>query len=90
MADFGEYIPVDAVFANGETGSTMHNQFSVLWAKLNRQAIEEAGKLGEIMFFMRAGAAGLYLYLYCNNIYHVDSNPSDTSYAVLDLNSTIE
>ena len=66
MADFGEYIPIDAVFGNGETGRSMHNKFPVLWAKLNREAIEEAGKLGEIMFFMRAGGSGLYN-IWCND-----------------------
>ena len=59
MADFSEYMPADAVFHNGETGLTMHNQFPVLWAKCNREAVEEAGKLGEIVFYMRAGAAGM-------------------------------
>lgn len=58
MADFSEYIPVDAVFHNGRTGQEMHNLFPVLWARTNREAVEEAGKLGEIMFFMRAGGPG--------------------------------
>ena len=29
MEDFGEYTPVDSVFANGETGRTMHNRYPV-------------------------------------------------------------
>ncbi len=58
MADFGEYLPIDGVFHDGTPAMLMHNLYPVLWAKLNREAVEESGKLGEIMFFMRAGAAG--------------------------------
>lgn len=58
MADFGEYIPVDAVFANGKTGKEMHNQYPALWARCNYEAVQERNKLGEIVYFMRAGAVG--------------------------------
>lgn len=55
MADFGEYLPVDAVLFSKEHGEKIHNTWPALWAKANREAIEEAGKLGEILFFTRAG-----------------------------------
>ena len=55
MADFGEYLPTDAVLHNGEKGELIHNTWPALWAKLNREVVEESGKLGEIMFFTRAG-----------------------------------
>ncbi|RSK25714.1 alpha-glucosidase [Bacillus sp. HMF5848] len=58
MADFGEYIPVDAVFYNGKTGREMHNEYPALWARCNYEAVEESGKLGEIVYFMRAGGVG--------------------------------
>ncbi|XP_071178481.1 sulfoquinovosidase-like isoform X2 [Mytilus edulis] len=58
MADFGEYLPVDAVVFDKTLSIEMvHNQWPVLWASCNRQAVEESGKLGEIVFWMRAGAA---------------------------------
>ena len=57
MADFGEYLPADAVCRNG-SGLENHNKWPMLWAKCNREAVSEAGKEGEIVFFMRAGAAG--------------------------------
>ncbi|MBP5167648.1 MAG: alpha-glucosidase [Oscillospiraceae bacterium] len=57
MADFGEYLPADAVCRNG-SGLENHNRWPMLWAKCNREAVREAGKEGEIVFFMRAGAAG--------------------------------
>ena len=58
MADFGEYIPVDAVFSNGKTGLEMHNQYPALWAQCNYEAVKESGKLGEVVYFMRAGGVG--------------------------------
>ena len=61
MADFGEYLPADAV-CRGGSGLEMHNLWPMLWAKCNREAVEECGKLGECVFFMRAGAAGSQKY----------------------------
>ena len=57
MADFGEYLPADAV-CHGGSGRELHNAWPVLWARCNREAVEEAGKLGECVFFMRAGFSG--------------------------------
>jgi alpha-glucosidase (family GH31 glycosyl hydrolase) len=31
MEDFGEYTPTDSVFANGETGRSMHNRYPVIY-----------------------------------------------------------
>lgn len=55
MADFGEYMPTDAVVYSGEKGDEIHNSWPALWAKINREAIEEENMLGEIFFFTRAG-----------------------------------
>ena len=57
MADFGEYLPMDAVLHEG-TPEDLHNQWPVIWAELNREAIEEAGKTDEVFFFTRAGSTG--------------------------------
>lgn len=57
MADFGEYLPADAV-CHGGSGLALHNAWPMLWAKCNREAVEESGKLSECVFFMRSGAAG--------------------------------
>lgn len=62
MADFGEYLPVDCKLHNGRDAKLMHNEWPVLWAKCNYQAVDEAGKLGEIFYFMRAGAHGSQKY----------------------------
>ena len=55
MADFGEYLPTDCVLYSGENPELVHNTWPAIWAKINREALEETGKLGEIMFFTRAG-----------------------------------
>ncbi len=60
MADFGEYLPVDAVLHEGES-ELLHNRWPVLWAKLNREAIEEYGDK-DVMFFTRSGYLGIQSY----------------------------
>ncbi|HEJ9059187.1 TPA: alpha-glucosidase [Serratia fonticola] len=62
MADFGEYLPTDTVLHNGIDAEIMHNAWPALWAKCNYDALEECGKLGEILFFMRAGYTGSQKY----------------------------
>lgn len=57
MADFGEYLPYDAVCYAG-TGKETHNEWPVLWAKCNREAVRQSGMEGECVFFMRAGGSG--------------------------------
>ncbi|MFP3953485.1 MAG: alpha-glucosidase [Candidatus Acetothermia bacterium] len=55
MADYGEYLPVDAVLESGMDSSSYHNLFPVEWSRLNQNAVEEAGKDGEAVFFCRSG-----------------------------------
>ena len=61
MADFGEYLPADAVCFGGG-GLREHNRWPLLWARCCREAVEESGLLGECVFYMRAGAAGSQRY----------------------------
>ena len=58
MADFGEYLPIDCVLHNQKDAKLMHNEWPVLWAKCNYEAVKESNKLGEVFYFMRAGAHG--------------------------------
>ena len=60
MADFGEYLPVDAVLHDGDP-KKLHNLWPVLWAKVNREAVEEYGAK-DVMFFMRSGYLGVQTY----------------------------
>lgn len=62
MADYGEYLPIDGVLSSGEHPEIFHNKYPVIFAKLNLEAVEEAGKLNEIVFFTRAGYSGVSKY----------------------------
>ncbi len=62
MADFGEYLPVDCKLHNGIDAVHMHNQWPVLWAKCNYQAVLETENLGKVFYFMRAGGFGSQTY----------------------------
>ena len=62
MADFGEYLPTDTLLHNGVSAEIMHNAWPALWAKCNYEALQETGKLGEVLFFMRAGYTGSQKY----------------------------
>ncbi len=58
MADFAEYLPVDDVkLFNGSAALIEHNKWPVYWAKCNYDAVEKAGKLTDVVYFMRAGGA---------------------------------
>jgi alpha-glucosidase len=54
MADFGEALAFDAKVHAGDA-TALHNRFPDLWAKLNREVLEEEGLEGEAVFFSRAG-----------------------------------
>ena len=60
MADFGEYLPIDCVLHDGDP-ALLHNEWPVLWAKINREAIEEYGSK-DVMFFTRSGYLGIQSY----------------------------
>ncbi len=62
MADFGEYLPVDCVLHNGVDAKLMHNEWPVLWARCNYEAVEETDNIGKIIYFMRAGGHGSQKY----------------------------
>lgn len=63
MADFGEYLPTDDIcLYNGESPMIEHNRWPARWAKCNYDALKDTGKLGEALYFMRAGAFGSQKY----------------------------
>lgn len=63
MADFGEYLPTDdLVLHNGKSPMMEHNHWPALWAKCNYDALKETGKLGQVVYFMRAGGTGSQKY----------------------------
>ncbi len=60
MADFGEYLPTDCVLHEGDPAE-LHNMWPVIWARINREAIEEYGDK-DVMFFTRSGYLGEQCY----------------------------
>ena len=74
MADFGEYLPTDCVLFSGEDPVTVHNLWPTLWAKVNREALQESGMEGKLMFFTRAGYTDTVKYstMMWNGDNHVD------------------
>lgn len=63
MADFGEYLPTDdLVLHSGNPPMMEHNHWPALWAQCNYDAVKESGKLGEVVYFMRAGYTGSQKY----------------------------
>lgn len=58
MADFAEFLPTDCVLFDNSDPEMTHNLYPVLWAEVNRQAIEEAGVSEECFFFSRSGYLG--------------------------------
>ncbi len=60
MADFGEYLPLDCVLHEGDP-AVLHNEWPVIWARINREAIEEYGAR-DVMFFTRSGYLGIQSY----------------------------
>ena len=61
MADFGEYTPINARTKFGgrwwgeDESEILHQIISQEWAQLNREVVEEEGKLGDILYWMRSG-----------------------------------
>lgn len=58
MTDFGEWVPFDARFANGETGAELHNEYPVRWQQINREFWDEARPDGDYLFYVRSGFTG--------------------------------
>jgi alpha-glucosidase (family GH31 glycosyl hydrolase) len=55
MADFGEGLPYDAALSSGADPKSYHNRYAEEWAELNREAIREAGRGDDVVFFNRSG-----------------------------------
>lgn len=59
MADYGEWLPHDAVLASGEDPLQAHNRYAREWAQLNQEVMDERASDGvQRTFFARAGWLG--------------------------------
>lgn len=63
MADFGEYLPPDGELFGGSDPYLEHNRYPVRWAQLNAQAVEDAGRGNEIVYFCRSAFTGSSSYV---------------------------
>jgi alpha-glucosidase len=70
MGDFGEYLPTDCSLSNGVSAEIEHNKWPVRWAKIQHEAVAEAGKTDDILFFMRAAGTGSQAY--CHTLWGGD------------------
>ena len=55
MADFGEALPYDAQVGSGADPRVLHNLWPTLWSTLSAEAIAEAGRSGDALYFSRSG-----------------------------------
>jgi len=62
LADSAEYLPADCVLASGEDPLIAHNRWPTLWARANREAIDEAGRGADALFLARSGWLGTARY----------------------------
>jgi alpha-glucosidase len=55
MCDYGEYTPINIKLHSGIDPEAFHNQYPVLWAKVNYEALKETNSLNNVTFFNRSG-----------------------------------
>ncbi len=63
--DFGEDIPLDAVFSNGKTGREMRNIYSLLYNQVVFEATESIKGKGNGVVWARSGFAGMQRFPVC-------------------------
>ncbi|MFN6117323.1 MAG: TIM-barrel domain-containing protein [Flavobacteriales bacterium] len=62
LNDFGEYTSYGSRSDNGEWGTTMHNQYPLLWARTANDFFRKARPDGDHCVFSRSGWPGLHQY----------------------------
>jgi sulfoquinovosidase len=59
MADYGEWLPIDAQLASGEDALAVHNLYPVAWQKLNERVLSARDGDGvDRLVFVRSGYTG--------------------------------
>jgi alpha-D-xyloside xylohydrolase len=56
--DYGEYVPEDAVFANGQSGKSMHNLYPYLYNEAVYETVEEVNGPDEAVVWGRSAWTG--------------------------------
>lgn len=60
MCDFAEWMPFDAQLAGGVVGQDHHNQYPLLWQRLNMEVLNEGLGEGRGLCFNRSGWTGTW------------------------------
>lgn len=55
MADFGEWMPIDAVLADGSDARLAHNLYPAAWHRASREVFDELRPDGDWVVFTRSG-----------------------------------
>ena len=58
MADYAEWLPVNAKLSDGRSGHEAHNLYPLMWQKAHRKLLDSVHKDGDYVFFVRSGWAG--------------------------------
>jgi alpha-glucosidase (family GH31 glycosyl hydrolase) len=58
MADYGEWLPVDAKLASGEPSEAVHNRYPRLWQQLNDEVLGARADGVDRLSFVRSGFTG--------------------------------
>jgi alpha-glucosidase len=58
MADFGEWAPLDARYADGREGVAAHNRYPIDWHALSTEVMDELRPGGDWVVFTRSGWTG--------------------------------
>ncbi len=80
MTDFGEWLPHDAVLADGSDPMEAHNLYSAEWSKLSEEVLAERANDGkQRLFFARSGWIGstAYVPVYWAGDQRTDFQPDD-------------
>ncbi len=59
IADLSGFLPPHVVLHSRQDPVEVHNQWPLLWAKLNREAVREAGRGQDVVFYTHAGTGGV-------------------------------
>lgn len=58
MADYGEWLPIEARMRDGSDGLEAHNLYPLLWQRAHRELLDEVRPDGDYLFFARSGWTG--------------------------------
>jgi len=58
MADYAEWLPADSVLHSGEDAREVHNQYPLLWQRMNEELLASRPDERDLIVFVRSGFTG--------------------------------